>query len=204
MRKLIIILLLSSTCLAQAILGTRHRQVAAPSGCTDSDNFRGTSLDTTTDWTVNSGTFAVSSGLFQGSSATTDELAFWKACATSWANNQFAQVTIGTRLSQGAGPAVRVQNSGTNGYIVHCDSGAMKLFKEVAGTATQLGSSSTCANGDVVKVTAVGTTIEVYKNGSGTPSITSTDSAFSSGNPGITAYGSGANTTAGTFVAGEI
>lgn len=67
---------------------------------------------------------------------------------------------------------------------------AWQLFKFVAGTATQLGSNSAQAltdeTGYAIELRMVGTTIELYKQGSSTPTISVTDSSITAaGKAGI-------------------
>ncbi len=79
---------------------------------------------------------------------------------------------------------------------------AWRLFKIVSGTATQLGSSVaqsfTAGTSKAVKLRMVGTTIELYKEGSGSPSVSTTDSAITAaGKAGLRVLG---NTTYGNSV----
>lgn len=77
-----------------------------------------------------------------------------------------------------------------------------QLFKLVAGTATQLGSTSSQSLTDettyAVKLKMAGTTIELFKEGSGSATVSVTDSAISAaGKSGIRFVGTGETNTTG-------
>jgi hypothetical protein len=116
--------------------------------------------------------------------------AFWNA--DSFPNDQYAQAAITvTGTTSQTGPGVVVRASGFEGtrnfYAVHVDhasSNNVEISKRVAGTFTHLAYfTTTWVDGDVVKLTAVGTTIAVYQNGSLLGSTT--DASVSSGSAGI-------------------
>lgn len=80
-----------------------------------------------------------------------------------------------------------------------------QLFKFVAGTATQLGSTSTQSLTDettyALKLKLVGTAIELFKEGSGSATISVTDSAISAaGKSGIRFVGTTESNTAGLHI----
>lgn len=60
--------------------------------------------------------------------------------------------------------------------LLNVASNVLRLRKVVAGTPTQLGTDQTWANGDTIGVQCIGTTIELWKNGSTLISVT--DSAI--------------------------
>ena len=87
----------------------------------------------------------------------------------------------------------RVSTSANTFYMARYSGGAIdgwELFKFVAGTATQLGSTSSQSLTDEtshnIKLEMVGTAIKLYKEGSGSALLSSTDSAITSaGKAGI-------------------
>jgi len=123
----------------------------------------------------------------------------------TWPNDQYSEVTAGTGWAEGSGanyiiPIVRiggttasptfyyvyVQNSGGNAYI----------GKYVSGTNTNLFSVSglIVADGDVFRLTVVGTTLYFYQNDLLVHSLT--DSSVSSGNAGFGAEAAVTNSLA--------
>ena len=128
--------------------------------------------------------------------------------ADSFTSDQYSQVEVtSTQLSGGqwVGPAVRVQNSGQNGYlgIYYWNSGSpqLRLYKRNAGSWTQLGSSYSVgplAAGTQLELAASGSTISFLVDGA--PRISVTDSTFTGGAPGIMAFGSA---TADNWSGGE-
>ena len=107
------------------------------------------------------------------------------------------QVTS-TQLSGGqwVGPAVRLQNSGQNGYVgIYCwndGSPELMLFKRTSGSWAQLGSpysTGPLAAGTQLELVAVGDTVSFLENG--VQRIGVEDSSFTGGAPGIMAYGNG-------------
>jgi len=117
--------------------------------------------------------------------------AFWNA--DSFPDDQYAQAAITvTGTTSQTGPGVVVRASGLDGtrnfYAVHVDHAAsnnVEISKRVAGTFTHLAYfTTTWVDGDVVKLSAVGTTIAVYQNGSLLGSTT--DASVSSGSAGVT------------------
>ena len=80
------------------------------------------------------------------------------------------------------GPAVRV--SVNNFYFFHS---AAEIQKMVAGSASSVGAYGPTANGDTMKLSCVGTALEVFVNGisgGGT-----TDASLTTGYAGIANYG---------------
>jgi hypothetical protein len=96
---------------------------------------------------------------------------------------------------QNCGPAVRIATGAQTAYIAQCASQLLRLVKYVNGTLTVLGTavSNATANGDVILVTAIGTTITLYQNGAQV--VQATDNAIASGNVGL--FGAGNNTLNG-------
>ena len=105
---------------------------------------------------------------------------------------------------QWVGAAVRLQNSGKNGYagLYYWNFGSpeLMLFKRSNGAWTQLGGTynpGPLAAGTQLQVSAVGSTISFLQNG--VQRISVTDTSFTGGAPGIMAYG---NSTADNWSGG--
>jgi hypothetical protein len=117
--------------------------------------------------------------------------AFWNNDAFN--NDQYAKKVITSGLSSGlryAAVTVRASATGDASYNLYGfrtdgASGAThtEVFKVVAGTLTVLGNfATTFANGDEMKITVVGTTIECFQNGVSLGTVT--DSSLASGSAG--------------------
>ena len=137
----------------------------------------------------------VSNGVLESSvvSATSNSSAIWTGLV--WPNDQYSEVTFGTVPVGSAVLALFVRADGavrasTNRYEVDINSTSptnVNLYSIVAGTATNIGTATVVfANGDVVRLTANGTTISVTVNG--VVKITATSSTIASGSPGIALY----------------
>lgn len=109
--------------------------------------------------------------------------------AASWPNDQYSEITLGTFATNGhyVGPCCRMDSSG-NGYAVACTPGSNSsvLQKYSAGGGATLGSGFTLNPGDLVRLTASGTTITVTVNG--TVVVTVTDATYASGSAGVSCY----------------
>lgn len=112
--------------------------------------------------------------------------------------DQWAQVQItATALASGQwfGPSVRVSANGQTGYLaIYFNNGGtyqIVLYKRVAGSFTSIGSyaSGQLTAGAVLKVAAVGTSVTVLVGN--VPRITVTDTAVTTGQPGIMFFGVG-------------
>jgi len=106
----------------------------------------------------------------------------------TFTNNQYSRITIGVMNGQ-LGPIVRASGTGgsTNNYWLLCrpfTDGSSFLFKTVAGSFGLLLDLGLVVwlNSDVAEITAVGTTITAYQNG--TPLGNASDSDLSSGKAG--------------------
>ena len=109
--------------------------------------------------------------------------------AQKFSADQFSQATYNSSPTSYDGVGVRVA-TGDNGYWFLCPTGTSYLIKRVAGAQTTLTSGFTsCATNDVVRIEVVGTQITAYKNG--VQVSTASDSALTSGVPGISLYNSG-------------
>jgi len=142
-------------------------------------------------WTNNAGAFQVLGATddVKSNTSSNETCAHWNA--DTFANNQYAQVTVKAISGDTPmGPAVRCHASANTYYGFYGDSTASYLFKVVSGSWTQIGSNgSAVAVNDVLKLTVSGTTLTPTKNGSttGTPGA-QTDSSISSGYAGICGY----------------
>jgi hypothetical protein len=153
------------------------------------DTFNRAAGDVGANWTPQTGGFQVNAASeCEGTAAGAYNQSFWNADA--FANNQYSQ---GVYLGGGFfGVAVRA--SGTAGsrngyYCLLNQAGNSRVSKVVAGTITDLiapGSLPDPATNDLVKITAVGTTIAVYYNG--ILQGTTTDSSLTTGSAGLMFY----------------
>jgi hypothetical protein len=157
-------------------------------------------------WTaVSDGSMSIASQQVIGTvGATTGDI----RTGETYPSNQFSQIQVtSTALSGGqwVAAAVRLQNSGKNGYagLYYWNFGSpeLMLFKRSNGAWTQLGgtyNSGTLAAGTQLQVSAVGSTISVLQNG--VTRISVTDTSFTGGAPGIMAFG---NSTADNWSGGS-
>ena len=126
----------------------------------------------------------------------------------TYPSDQFSQIQVtSTALSGGqwVAAAVRLQNSGKNGYagLYYWNFGSpeLMLFKRSNSAWTQLGTaynSGVLAAGTQLQIMAVGSTISLLQNGVTRVSVT--DTSFTGGAPGIMAYG---NSTADNWSGGS-
>ncbi len=135
-------------------------------------------------------------GVGIGSVDALDLFAYWSA--NTFSNDQYSQVRIAGGLSNNTQfVELIVRASGNtdrtyNGYAFYSDGLAdpwhTALDRITNGTWTALKTfSTTFAPGDVMKISAIGTTITCYKNGVAIGSVT--DAALASGAPGVGVYG---------------
>jgi hypothetical protein len=129
-----------------------------------------------------------------------------------WPNDQYSELTV-QAVQSGADIRVMVRsnsNIGTNtSYFVQIlgvgASQSVKLFKDVAGTFTQLGTTQTVTvtAGDVFRCEAQGTTIRAKQNGS--VLVTQVDAAIASGSAGfeMSAAGTAALTNGSAWAGGD-
>lgn len=132
-----------------------------------------------------------------GSVNAKDIFAFWSG--NTFSNDQYSQARIAGGLSSGSQfVQIIVRATGTgdgkyNNYLFYTDGLAGATHTEVAKNinGSQITFKSfpvTFAAGDIIKISAVGTTITCYKNGVAIGSVT--DSSLPGGAPGIGVYGS--------------
>jgi uncharacterized protein YjdB len=132
-----------------------------------------------------------------GSVNANDIFAFWSG--NTFSNDQYSQARIAGGLASGSQfVQIIVRATGTgdgryNNYLFYTDGLAGANHTEVAKNinGNQITFKSfpvTFAAGDIIKISAVGTTITCYKNGVSIGSIT--DTSLPGGAPGVGVYGS--------------
>ncbi len=138
-------------------------------------------------WVYNAtSTFAISSGVVRGGAGAVVSLAY-RSDISAPTNDQWAEsIFTVSGAASNSGPAVRIASGAVTAYSTQCRSNLLRLTKWVAGASTNLGdaASSVVATGDSIRITAIGTSISVYKNGLLVIGPI-TDSAIASGNVGV-------------------
>ena len=169
-------------------------------GTSYTESFTGAAAPLTGTWSQQrtSGTINKNgAGRGVGSVNAKDIFAFWSA--NTFSNDQYSQARIAGGLSSGTQfvqIVVRATLTGDgryNNYLFYTDGLAGANHTEVAKNinGNQITFKSfpvTFAAGDIIKISAVGTTITCYKNGVAIGSIT--DSSLPGGAPGVGVYGS--------------
>jgi hypothetical protein len=163
-----------------------------------SDNFNRPDGPLGANWTnISDGGLTISSQAVAGTngSGTSGDI----RTAESYSSNQYSQVEVTSSQltgNQWIGAAVRMQNSGQNGYagIYYWNNGSpeLMLFERSSGNWTQLGnaySSGPLAAGTQLKLMVVGSTLSFLENG--VERIAVYDGSLVNGAPGIIAYGTG-------------
>lgn len=150
-------------------------------------------------WTYEgASTFTVSSGVIYDSHAGLNFA--YRSDISAPTNDQWsevvAKITAGS-ATQNGGPAVRVSAAAQTAYVLQLANNILAVSKVVAGTLTSLGTaaSQVVATGDRLRLTVVGTTLNVYQNEVRVIGPI-TDAAIASGNVGIFSAG---NATANGF-----
>jgi len=148
------------------------------------DNFNRAGPGLGSNWTTMTGTTAptITSNAVL-SNTTTHQAAIWNA--TTFANDQFSEITLGVSGQFSSNMVVRGTASG-NGYAcVMTGGGSSGIFKITAGVLSSLvqpgGGTNTI--GDVLRCEVAGTTITFKQNGAVFTSVS--DSSYASGSPGI-------------------
>ena len=128
--------------------------------------------------------------------------------ADTFTSDQFSQIQLTSAQVSGGpwiGPAVRVQGGGQDAYVglYYGNNGSpvLMLFKRSGGAWSQLGStynSGTLAAGTQLELEVVGSTIYFLENG--IVVISTSDSSFTGGAPGVMAFG---NAQAGNWSGGD-
>jgi len=164
-----------------------------------SDNFNRADSSTTlgVNWTVRvGGPFGIfSNECYQPGGAA---VAAVEWTADSFNADHYAQAVCGPTFfsAQEISPAVRIQSNG-DCYAVYFGK-IIKIIGGVRSAVSAFGGSFT--NADVVKLTATGTTLELFKNGVSLGTIT--DATLSGGGAGI--FGAAANVTVDDFLADNV
>ena len=154
------------------------------------DNFnRANSADLGTSWDVMTAetAFNISANAAVPSNPASDASESYNAVA--WPNDQYSQALIpvvGTGgQTTGTGVALRMSTTARTYYRIVVASSGTEIAKFVAGVYTSLATDATVwANGDTAYASAVGTTLQVRRNGINL--LSTTDSAIASGRAGIT------------------
>lgn len=108
-------------------------------------------------------------------------------------NDQAAECEVDGRGSQ-PGLILRMGLSGGNctGYIARINGASGAYLEKFTGSGlskTSLANSATAwQNGDTLRFEVVGTTLSIYRNGSGTADVTTTDSSIASGKFGAAGF----------------
>ena len=152
-------------------------------------------------WNVLSGAFAINTNSVYSNSAAADTMARWTPGAFS--ENQFSEMIL-SPLTSGSyvGVAVRAQAGAHSGYGAYSDTNNVKIIKRVAGTETVLYTGTAFADGDRIRLEMVGTTLTLKQNGAVITTVT--DSAFSTGRPGIIGHGNATGARGDDFYAGSL
>ena len=163
-----------------------------------SDNFNRADGPLGANWTdISDGGMAISSQAAAGTNAsgTSGDM----RTGESYSSNQYSQVEVTSSQltgNQWIGTAVRMQNSGQDGYagLYYWNNGSPELilYKRSSGNWTQLGnaySSGPLAAGTQLKLMVVGSTLSFLENG--VERIAVYDNSLVNGAPGIIAYGTG-------------
>ncbi len=132
----------------------------------------------------------ITNNQIQGNTAAMQQTAFWSANTFGPDQSSTATYTGTTGNDPNAGVGVLVRlTSATTGYRCEWFNGTVYLQK-YPGTSTlttlTTGASS-LTNSDTIKMTATGTTLTCLKNGVSV--VSTTDSTYTTGAPGINVYG---------------
>ncbi len=114
--------------------------------------------------------------------------AFWTGDG-AWANDQYSQITVQNISGIGQVFAAVRSNvaASTTVYYVQTNAGAVQIYKEVAGSFTQLTSvTAAITAGDKLALAVIGTTLYALKNGAVISSVI--DNSIASGTAGFMLY----------------
>jgi hypothetical protein len=165
------------------------------------DQFQRANSALTTPWVVTGGAPQIVSDTVEVGATSTGTHAY---LAGTYPNNQYAQITVAVQNTSACGSGAIVRLTGaspTETFYQFGTAGGVgagstfTLLKVVSGTLSVLNSwTGTLALGDTLAIEVIGTTINVYHNGTLLGAVT--DSSVTTGNPGITVYvpGGGATT----------
>lgn len=170
-------------------------------------NTNGVSLTThNASYKMNTGAFQINTNALAPNSASAEIGGHWEG--DTFNNDQYAKITLVAQVSTVyIGPAARCTvGTGTATYYGYYANGTDSyLFKNVAGTWTQIGSTGGAfAVNDVLELDVSGTTLTPKKNGATADIGAQTDSAIASGYGGITGFGASTSIRGDTFEAGNL
>ena len=157
-----------------------------------SDTFERTNGPVGANWTATEGAFSIANDSVFLSAQGGDMLGSMLWNGASFFPDQFSQLTVTSAGGTGTslGPAVRMQSSGENyyvlNYVVTVPASSSKISLQVvsSGVATTLGMfAHQVVPGDVLRLEIRGKSLTALLNGA--TIITATDSTFASGSPGI-------------------
>jgi hypothetical protein len=154
-----------------------------------SDAFTGSNNDPLSgSWTTEAGSWQIISNKAQAFNGGGFSMARWSADAFN--NDHWAECDIDYGSGSAIGPAVRMDANG-NGYVISAyDTGTNTAdINEIHtnGTAnTSISSSFAVTVGDTLRLEAIGTTLNAYKNGA--LAVTTTDGTYASGSGGMFGY----------------
>jgi len=142
-------------------------------------------------WTVTNNGINITSNNFVGATGNVSEIAYWSVSLFS--ASQFSQVTL-TALngtSDFPGVAVLLSGSGSSTQGYNCLEDTTNIFiQKITGTsnATLTSAATSGAVGDILRLeVAPGGALTCYKNG--VSALTTTDTSYSSGQPGLFLFG---------------
>src|SRR6202012_5036724 len=175
------------------VLGLLAMPFLQPSAhaATVSDNFNRANGGLGSNWTTVSGTPApkIVNNTAQPGSPGTLSSAYWSA--NTFGSNQYASASFPNSSGTNYGPAIAVRLSNSKGYILWYGNSASTVSiwrMDSSSSWTQLATSAqlTIAATDVWLFQAVGSTLTGYLNGKQV--ITTTDTHYTTGSPGIWMY----------------
>ncbi len=154
-------------------------------------------------WVVPTGVFRIQSNAVQPQNSFAISVAGWTG--DTFANNQYSEVTVGPAIASGTyvGPAVRVNTSNGDSYVLLADGGNLVIQRQGTSPVQLSGDTTAIAAGDVMRLEIIGTALTAYKNGVLVSGISTTDSNFTSGVAGIAGHHDGGSYIE-TWTAGDI
>ena len=183
-----------SVLLLVAGLLTQPLLVPSADAATISDNFNRANGGLGSNWTTVTGTAApqIVNNTAQPSSAGTLNSAYWSA--NTFGSNQYAAASFPNSSGTNYGPAIAVRLSNSKGYILWYGNSAntVSIWRmDSSSSWTQLKASAklTIAATDIWQLQAVGSTLTAYQNGK--QIVTTTDTHYTTGAPGIWMYYAG-------------
>src|ERR1700691_2453746 len=158
---------------------------------TVSDNFNRANGGLGSNWTTLGGTTApqIVNNTAQPGSAGTLNSAYWSA--STFGSNQYAAASFPNSSGTNYGPAIAVRLSNSTGYFLwygNSDDTVSIWRMDSSSSWTELKASAelTVSPTDVWQLQAVGSTLTGYQNGKQV--VTTTDSNYTTGAPGIWMY----------------